>query len=143
MLLAQKETYAKAISILAKHGFENGTAELKKEECIAVLTLGFGLKVSGKIAELKKQLGEEIAEGKSGAIFWRSMREATSEEAGDGGEGGPDGNPHGRKRPREETDPRPSPNTRRALEARLPEDEDAAREDGPRSTGGGESVERK
>ena len=109
MLLAQKETYAKAISIFAKHGLENGPAKLKKEECSAVLTLGFGIKVSGKIAEMKKQLQEEIAKGRSDAAFWKSLEEATSEEAGDRREGGPNGEPRGRKRPREETDEREEP----------------------------------
>ena len=103
MLLAQKETFAKAISICAKHGLENAPAKLKKDECSAVLTLGFGIKVSGKIAEMKKQLQEEIAKGRNGAAFWKSLEEATSEEASDRGGGGPNEEPRGRKRPLEET----------------------------------------
>ena len=65
MLLAQKETYAKAISICARHVLEDAPVKLKKDECSAVLTLGFGIKVSGngKIAEMKKQLQDEIAKG--------------------------------------------------------------------------------
>ena len=110
MLLAQKETYAKAISFFAKHGLENAPEKLKKDECSAVLTLGFGIKVSGKIAEMKKQLqDEEIAKGRSDAAFWKILEEATSEEAGEREERGPNGDPRGQKRPREETDKREEP----------------------------------
>ena len=71
-----------------------------------MLTLGFGIKVSGKIADMRKQLQEEIAKGRSDAAFWKSREEATSEKAGERGEGGPNEEPRGRKRPREETDER-------------------------------------
>ena len=53
ILFTQKEAYVKAISIFAKHGLENRPEKLKKEECSAVLTLGFGIKISRKIAEMK------------------------------------------------------------------------------------------
>ena len=78
------------------------------------------------------------------AAFWRSLKEATFREAGDRGEGGPDKDPRGQKRPREETDPRPSPNTHPALGSRLPE-EGTAQEEGPRLDGksGGEPGEEK
>ena len=54
MLLAQKETYAEAISFCAKHGLENAPAKLKKEDRSAVLTLGLGFKVSEKIFDMRK-----------------------------------------------------------------------------------------
>ena len=102
-----------------------------------MLTLGFGLKVSGsgKVAKWKKTLGEEIAKGRSGATFWRGLQEATSEETGDRGKGGLDKDPRGQKRPREERDPRPSSKTCPALESHLLE-VGTAREEGARLDGG-------
>ena len=109
ILLAQQSTYAAAISIFTRHGLEKATAKLKKAECTAVLTLGFDLKVPGKIAELRSRIDEEVAKGRSDKAFWKDFAEANSKEAVVRGEGGAEAEPRGRKRPREETNEREDP----------------------------------
>ena len=104
-----KKPFKKAISLFSKHGLEKATAQLKVAECKAVLTLGFGTNASGKLADLQRQLGEEIAKGRSECHFWKSLGAEGEREDGSGDGGNLGGEPRGPKRIREDENPQPSP----------------------------------
>ena len=46
---------------------------MKVIDCKAVLTLGFGIKATGKLSELRQCVSEQLAKGRSDHAFWRSM----------------------------------------------------------------------
>ena len=48
--------YTQAISHFCKHGIENQTSKMKVIDCKAVLTLGFGIKATGKLGELLQRV---------------------------------------------------------------------------------------
>ena len=64
-----EEPFEKAISHFSKHGLENQTAKLKVIECNDVLTLGFGVKASGRVIDLRKRVVDEISKGRSDCMF--------------------------------------------------------------------------
>lgn len=55
--------------------------------------LGFGIKVSGRIADLQSRIDEEVAKGRSDKAFWKDLAEAKGEAEAES---------RGKKRPREE-----------------------------------------
>ena len=89
ILEALRNPYALAINNFAKHGLENQIRKLSKEYCIAVLTLGFDVKATGKVAELRQCVMDEVAKGKCDNDFWRSLDARTNCD-GVGGERGLD-----------------------------------------------------
>jgi hypothetical protein len=103
-----EEPFKKAISLFSQHGFENQTEKLKVIDCNAVLTLGFGIRMTGRVGSLRERVDEEIAKGRSDCMFWRSLAAARQRDTGAGASEGPGGETRGRKRIREEVDPLPS-----------------------------------
>ena len=73
MMKTYEEPYAQAISHFRKHGFKNQVSRLKVIDCKAILTLGFGMKPSGRLPELQQCIEERLAEGRSDDAFWKSM----------------------------------------------------------------------
>ena len=63
---------------------------------------GFGIKVSGRIADLQSRIDEEVAKGRSDKAFWKDLAEANSQEAVVQAEGEAEAESRGQKRPREE-----------------------------------------
>ena len=66
--------------------------------------MGFGIKCSGRIADLRSRIDEEVAKGRSDKAFWKDLGEAgaNSQEAVVEAEGEAEAEPRGQKRPREE-----------------------------------------
>ena len=85
ILQSYNQPYAQAISQFCKHGIENQTSTLKVLECKALLTLGFGIKATGKLSELRQRVAEQLAKGRSDDAFWRSMAAGGREEGEPGG----------------------------------------------------------
>ena len=67
-------------------GLENQKAKLKKIDCAAILTLGFGefTSVSGvNLIDIRKQVDAKIAKGRSDDAFWKSIDSANAENQRD------------------------------------------------------------
>jgi len=82
---------------------ENQTSKMKVIDCKAVLTLGFGIKPTGKLSELRQCVSEQLAKGRSDHAFWRSMLSPPPVAIGSCGSLNAecDGEPRGQKRYRE------------------------------------------
>ena len=73
MIKTYEQPYVQVISHFCKHGFKNQVSKLKVIDCKPVLTLGFGIKPSGRLPELQQCVEEQLAKRRKDNVFWKSI----------------------------------------------------------------------